>query len=74
VIHDWPDDDAVRILGNVRTAAGVGKHVLLVELVIPDHGREFMVTGWIWKCWSLWTRVSAPPPNTANCCAKPVSA
>lgn len=42
VIHDWPDDDAVRILGNVRTAAGTGKHVLLVESVIPGHDREFM--------------------------------
>lgn len=42
VIHDWPDDDAVRILGNVRTAAGTDKHVLLVELVIPRHDREFL--------------------------------
>jgi hypothetical protein len=41
VIHDWPDDDAVRILGNVRTAAGAGKNVLLVESVIPGHNREF---------------------------------
>jgi hypothetical protein len=42
VIHDWPDDDPVKILGNVRTAAGAGKHVLLVEFVIPRHGREFV--------------------------------
>jgi hypothetical protein len=42
VIHDWPDDDPVKILGNVRTAAGIGKHVLLVECVIPHHGREFL--------------------------------
>ncbi len=42
VIHDWPDDDAARILRNVRAAAGVGKHVLLVELVIPAHNREFL--------------------------------
>jgi DNA-binding transcriptional ArsR family regulator len=42
VIHDWPDDDPVKILGNVRTAAGIGKHVLLVECVIPRHGREFV--------------------------------
>jgi hypothetical protein len=41
VIHDWPDDDAVRILGNVRKAAAPGKHVLLVEFVIPGHDREF---------------------------------
>ncbi|OBG26972.1 hydroxyneurosporene methyltransferase [Mycobacterium alsense] len=41
VIHDWPDDDAVRILANVRRACQVGKHVLLVESVIPGHDREF---------------------------------
>jgi hypothetical protein len=41
VIHDWPDDDAVRILRNVRAAAGMGKRVLLVEWVIPNHDREF---------------------------------
>jgi hypothetical protein len=42
VIHDWPDDDAARILGNVRAAAAPGKHVLLVEFVIPRHDREFV--------------------------------
>jgi DNA-binding transcriptional ArsR family regulator len=41
VIHDWPDDDAVRILRNVRSATGAGKNVLLVENVIPRHNREF---------------------------------
>jgi len=42
VIHDWPDDDAVHILRNVRAAARNGKRVLLVELVIPKHDREFL--------------------------------
>jgi hypothetical protein len=42
VIHDWPDDDAVHILRNVRAAARTGKRVLLVELVIPKHDREFL--------------------------------
>jgi DNA-binding transcriptional ArsR family regulator len=42
VIHDWPDDDAVHILRNVRTAARTGKRVLLVEFVIPHHDREFL--------------------------------
>jgi DNA-binding transcriptional ArsR family regulator len=41
IIHDWPDDDAVHILRNVRAAAGIGKRVLLVEWVIPNHDREF---------------------------------
>lgn len=42
VVHDWAEDDAVRILGNVRKAAGLGKHVLLIEFVIPRHNREFL--------------------------------
>ena len=42
MIHDWPDDDAVHILRNVRTAARTGKRVLLVEFVIPNHDREFL--------------------------------
>jgi DNA-binding transcriptional ArsR family regulator len=42
VIHDWPDDDAVHILRNVRAAARAGKRVLLVEFVIPNHDREFL--------------------------------
>lgn len=41
IIHDWPDDDAVRILQNVRTAAHRGARVLLIEFVIPDHDRNF---------------------------------
>ena len=36
------DDDAVRILGNVRTAAAEGTDLLLVEFVIPEHDREFL--------------------------------
>ena len=42
VIHDWPDDDAVHILRNVRAATDTGRRLLLVELVIPNHDREFL--------------------------------
>jgi hypothetical protein len=41
IMHDWPDDKAVQILRNVRAAAGRHAAVLLVELVIPDHDRDF---------------------------------
>jgi C-methyltransferase len=41
IIHDWPDGKAVQILRNVRTAAGPHATVLLIELVIPDHNRDF---------------------------------
>jgi hypothetical protein len=42
IIHDWPDEQAVTILRNVRDAAGRGGTVLLVEQVIPTHDREFL--------------------------------
>jgi DNA-binding transcriptional ArsR family regulator len=42
IIHDWPDEQAVQILRNVRAAAGAGAAVLLIETVIPQHNREFI--------------------------------
>jgi hypothetical protein len=41
VLHDWPDDQSVAILRNVRAAAGAEATVLLVETVLPDHDRDF---------------------------------
>ncbi|EFG79131.1 O-methyltransferase [Mycobacterium parascrofulaceum ATCC BAA-614] len=41
VIHDWPAEDAVRILKNVRAAAPTGARLLLCEFVIPEHDRDF---------------------------------
>ncbi|WP_193044885.1 methyltransferase [Mycolicibacterium baixiangningiae] len=42
VIHDWPDDQALTILRNVRAAADPGAVLLLAEFVIPDHHRAFI--------------------------------
>lgn len=42
IVHDWPDEQAVRILRNVHHATGPGARVLLVEQVIPTHDREFL--------------------------------
>ncbi len=41
IMHDWPDEKAIQILRNVRKAAEPGATVLLVELVIPEHDRDF---------------------------------
>lgn len=41
IIHDWSDDKAVQILRNVRAVASPRTAVLLVELVIPQHDRDF---------------------------------
>lgn len=41
ILHDWSDQKAVQILRNVRMAAGPRAAVLLIELVIPNHDRDF---------------------------------
>lgn len=41
IIHDWPDEKALQILRNVHAAAGPRATLLLVEMVIPKHGRDF---------------------------------
>ena len=41
IIHDWSDEKAVQILRNVRAAADPQATLLLVELVIPRHNRDF---------------------------------
>ncbi|WP_326636749.1 acetylserotonin O-methyltransferase [Streptosporangium sp. NBC_01755] len=39
VIHNWSDEDSVRILRNVREAISDDGRVLLVEAVVPDDDR-----------------------------------
>ncbi len=41
VIHDWGDEAAAAILRNVAAAACDGATLLLVEMVLPHHHREF---------------------------------
>jgi hypothetical protein len=38
VLHDWNDDDAVRILGRVRNAMATHARLVIVENVIPADG------------------------------------
>ena len=41
VVHDWPDEEALAILRSVRAATTTDATVLLVELVLPEHKRDF---------------------------------
>lgn len=36
ILHDWPDDQAVAVLSNVRRAMPEGGRVLIVDTVIPE--------------------------------------
>src|SRR5512144_1316500 len=42
IIHDWPDDDALHILRNVRAAMKPDATLVLIEMVVPDDEREHM--------------------------------
>ena len=71
VVHDWPDEQAVQILRNVRAAAGAGAAVLLIEAVIPQHNREF-IGNWLDLEMLLGGRpASAPRPSTVTSSGKP---
>lgn len=38
ILHDWADDDCVRILRNCRAAGGQGARVLLIEALVGKVG------------------------------------
>lgn len=38
IVHDWADQGALRILKNCRAAMNAAGAVLLVEMVVPEHG------------------------------------
>jgi ubiquinone/menaquinone biosynthesis C-methylase UbiE len=42
VLHNWGDDDAVRILRNVRRAMAPAGRVLVLEVVLPDDGEPHL--------------------------------
>ena len=40
IVHDWPEEQALQILRNVRAAITPGGRLLLVEMVLPEGGNE----------------------------------
>ncbi|WP_197373580.1 methyltransferase [Mycolicibacterium baixiangningiae] len=42
IIHDWQDEDAVRILRNIRTAVADGGKLVLLEMVLPERADSFL--------------------------------
>ncbi|MFJ3926012.1 methyltransferase [Streptomyces sp. NPDC090022] len=36
ILHDWSDEDALRILGTIRRAAAPGSRLLVVDAVLPE--------------------------------------
>ncbi len=36
ILHDWPDDDCVRLLRRVREALPPEGRVLAIDMVVPD--------------------------------------
>jgi hypothetical protein len=44
IVHDWSDEDAVRILSRCRASMAPGSRLLLVEMVIPRDGSPYFGT------------------------------
>jgi O-methyltransferase/methyltransferase family protein len=40
IVHDWDDDSARRILGNIHDAMATGGRVVVVEMVLPSDGSD----------------------------------
>ena len=62
----------MRILRNLRVASQANTTVLLVELVIPEHDRDFIGKWADLEMLLGATAVSAPRRNTARCLDAPV--
>ncbi|CRG83544.1 Demethylsterigmatocystin 6-O-methyltransferase [Talaromyces islandicus] len=44
ILHDWPDDDCVKIFKRLADALGVDSKILLDEVVLPDTGAYWQST------------------------------
>ncbi len=43
ILHDWNDDNCIKILGNCKSAMKAGSKLLIIELIIPE-GDEFSIS------------------------------
>lgn len=50
IVHDWPDDDCVRMLRRVREAMGQHGRVLVLEMVIPGSDEPTSARSAISRC------------------------
>jgi hypothetical protein len=50
ITHDWPDEKAVQILRNVRTAGGPRPRCCWSNWSSPSTTVIFPENGWIWRC------------------------
>jgi demethylsterigmatocystin 6-O-methyltransferase len=44
ILHDWPDEDCVKLLQLTRRAMTPQSTLLIDEVVMPDQGAHWMVT------------------------------
>ncbi|KAJ8130104.1 hypothetical protein O1611_g3524 [Lasiodiplodia mahajangana] len=44
ILHDWPDDKCVEILGNVKSAMTRDSRILIDEMVLPERGAPWRAT------------------------------
>ncbi|KNB51519.1 methyltransferase [Streptomyces caatingaensis] len=45
ILHNWSDEDCLRILGSVRRAAAPGSRLLVIDAVLPEDGSPHPAVG-----------------------------
>ena len=67
LLHDWRDDDAVRILTSVRRAAAPRARVLIIETLVPELRGRTSVRRSTSSCSPSRAAESARAPSTQRC-------
>ncbi len=45
ILHDWSDEDALRVLRSIHQAGGAGSRLILAEGIVPEPGDEDLFMG-----------------------------
>jgi len=44
IVHNWNDEDAIRLLGRIHENAGPGAVIVIIEMVVPEHDAPSLAT------------------------------
>lgn len=67
VLHDWNNDDCLRILGVCRRACGPGAVVLIIERLLPDCDAESLAIAWDMQMLAITGGRERTTPTTPSC-------
>ena len=68
VLHDWDDEDALRILAVCRAGDARRRRLLIVDAILPERARTSPPrSAWTCTCCSCSARANAPRRSSARC-------